>query len=122
MNTYVDKRIHLCYNFSVGINSMNKYNKYIIIISSVSALTIGFISYILFRTDTYIHNIFSKIIILPQIVIEEPFLSFIKYYLADFAWAFSLTLNDTTTDIQVEVEEFISFNDKVITKTFKIAE
>lgn len=32
------------------------------------------------------------------------------------------TLNDTTTDIQVEVEEFISFNDKVITKTFKIAQ
>ena len=32
------------------------------------------------------------------------------------------TLNDTTTDIQVELEEFISFNDKVITKTFKIAQ
>ena len=32
------------------------------------------------------------------------------------------TLNDTTTDIQVELEEFISFNDKIITKTFKIAQ
>lgn len=31
-------------------------------------------------------------------------------------------LNDTTTDIDVEVTEFISFNDDVVTKTFKIAE
>jgi hypothetical protein len=31
-------------------------------------------------------------------------------------------LNDTTTDIEVEVEELISFSDKKITKTFKIAE
>ena len=30
-------------------------------------------------------------------------------------------LNDTTTDIEVEVEEFISFNDKVVKKTFKIS-
>ena len=29
-------------------------------------------------------------------------------------------LNDTTTDIEVEVEEWISFSDKKITKTFKI--
>lgn len=29
-------------------------------------------------------------------------------------------LNDTTTDIEVEVSEFISFNDKKITKTFSI--
>ena len=31
-------------------------------------------------------------------------------------------LNDTTTDIEVEVSELISFNDSVVTKTFKIAE
>lgn len=31
-------------------------------------------------------------------------------------------LNDTTTDIEVEVKEFISFNDKTIKKTFSIAE
>lgn len=31
-------------------------------------------------------------------------------------------LNDTTTDIEVEVKEFISFNDDVVTKTFKIAQ
>ena len=31
-------------------------------------------------------------------------------------------LNDNTTDIVVEVKEFISFNDKKITKTFKIAQ
>ncbi len=31
-------------------------------------------------------------------------------------------LNDTTTDINVEIKELISFNDKVITKTFSIAE
>lgn len=30
-------------------------------------------------------------------------------------------LNDSTTDIEVEVKELISFNDKVITKTFKIS-
>ena len=30
-------------------------------------------------------------------------------------------LNDTTTDIEVEVEELISFSDKKLTKTFKIA-
>ena len=30
-------------------------------------------------------------------------------------------LNDTTTDIEVEVEELISFNENKITKTFKIA-
>ncbi len=29
-------------------------------------------------------------------------------------------LNDTTTDIEVEVEELISFNDDVVTKTFSI--
>lgn len=29
-------------------------------------------------------------------------------------------LNDTTTDIEVEVSEFISFNDKKVTKSFKI--
>ena len=29
-------------------------------------------------------------------------------------------LNDTTTDVEVEVEEFISFSDKKITKTFSI--
>ena len=29
-------------------------------------------------------------------------------------------LNDTTTDIEVEVSEYISFNDKKITKVFKI--
>lgn len=29
-------------------------------------------------------------------------------------------LNDTTTDIEVEVEEWISFNDKVITKTLSL--
>ena len=32
------------------------------------------------------------------------------------------SLNDAVTDVEVEVSEFISFNDKVITKTFKIAE
>ena len=31
-------------------------------------------------------------------------------------------LNDTTTDIEVEVEELFSFSDKKLTKTFKIAE
>ncbi len=31
-------------------------------------------------------------------------------------------LNDTSTDIVVEVSEFISFSDKVITKTFSIAQ
>ena len=31
-------------------------------------------------------------------------------------------LNDTTTDLEVEVKELISFNDDVIKKTFKIAE
>ncbi len=30
------------------------------------------------------------------------------------------TLNDSTTDIEVEVKELISFSDKKITKTFKI--
>lgn len=30
-------------------------------------------------------------------------------------------LNDTTTDIEVEVKELFSFNDKTITKVFKIA-
>lgn len=29
-------------------------------------------------------------------------------------------LNDTTTDIEVEVKELFSFNDKTLTKTFKI--
>ena len=29
-------------------------------------------------------------------------------------------LNDTETDIEVEVKEFISLNDKVISKTFSI--
>ena len=32
------------------------------------------------------------------------------------------TLNDTITDIEVEVKELISFNNKVISKTFKITE
>lgn len=31
-------------------------------------------------------------------------------------------LNDTTSDIEVEISELISFNDKKITKTFKIGE
>lgn len=31
-------------------------------------------------------------------------------------------LNDTTTDIEVEVKELISFNDDVVTKTFSIAQ
>lgn len=31
-------------------------------------------------------------------------------------------LNDTTSDIEVEVEELISFNDKKVTKTFSIKE
>lgn len=31
-------------------------------------------------------------------------------------------LNDTTTDIEVEVQELFSFSDKTIKKTFKIAE
>ena len=30
-------------------------------------------------------------------------------------------LNDTTTDIEVEVKELISFNDSVVTKTFSIS-
>lgn len=30
-------------------------------------------------------------------------------------------LNDTTTDIEVEVQEFFSFDDRTITKTFSIA-
>lgn len=32
------------------------------------------------------------------------------------------TLNDTTSDIEVEVEEWISFSDNKVVKTFKIAE
>lgn len=31
-------------------------------------------------------------------------------------------LNDTTTDIEVEVKELFSFSDKTLTKTFKIAQ
>ena len=31
-------------------------------------------------------------------------------------------LNDTTTDLEVEVKELISFNDHMVKKTFKIAE
>ena len=30
-------------------------------------------------------------------------------------------LNDTTSDVEVEIKEWISFNDKVLTKTFSIA-
>lgn len=31
-------------------------------------------------------------------------------------------LNDTTTDVEIEVKELFSFSEKLITKTFKIAE
>ena len=31
-------------------------------------------------------------------------------------------LNDATTDVEIEVKELFSFSEKVITKTFKIAE
>ena len=31
-------------------------------------------------------------------------------------------LNDTTTDLEVEVNELISFNEKIVKKTFKISE
>ena len=30
-------------------------------------------------------------------------------------------LNDTTSDVEVEVKEWLSFNEKVLTKTFSIA-
>lgn len=62
------------------------------LIFGVSALVIGALIYILFRSDTYISKIASKFLGIRNIQNRLSLLNsnLIKYYLPDFLWAFSL--------------------------------
>ncbi len=62
------------------------------IILGIAALILGGLLYILFRTDTYISGILSRISLFRQwaIVARAYSNDFVKFYLPDFLWAFSL--------------------------------
>ena len=62
------------------------------VIAGLIALFIGFCVYLLFREETYIAKFFEpslKLKYIRQLLLYEPN-DFVKYYLTDFLWAFSL--------------------------------
>lgn len=92
MNTYVDKRTHLCYNFADGKKAMKKHHKFICILLCLISLTCGFLAYVFFRPDTYFHDSVQKIVKLPENIADSLITYIFKYYLSDFAWAYSLNV------------------------------
>lgn len=59
----------------------------------VSSLFTGFLLYVLFRQNTYIAKTFAYILPLDNLSLSygKTNLDFLKYYLPDFLWAFSLS-------------------------------
>lgn len=56
------------------------------------SLIIGGIIYIIFRPDTYVSNLFDNITFLEKLrlYISDSDYSFMKFYLPDYLWCFSL--------------------------------
>lgn len=64
------------------------------ILNSVIALFLGAIIYLLFREDTFFSNHVRRYVSFPKVLtnaLPNEIGVFIKYYLADMAWAYALT-------------------------------
>ena len=82
MNTYVDKRIHLCYIYI----EMNKKSFIFYISNIILPLLFGYLIYVFTRNTTYI-NIFLG---LSFEVMQNFWTNILSFYVADFLWAYSL--------------------------------
>lgn len=82
MNTYVDKRIHLCY-----INKeMNKKTIIFYIINIIFPLFLGCLIYIFTRDTTYINKIFNATVHIEK----NALINIFSFYVADYLWAYAL--------------------------------
>ncbi len=82
MNTYVDKRIHLCYIYI----EMNKNTFIFYIINIIFPLLFGCVIYVFTRNTTYINMLLDL-----RFETTRNFLTdILSFYVADFLWAYSL--------------------------------
>ena len=90
MNTYVDKRTHLCYNLSGDM--MRNTNKQLLFCSlnCFGSLLLGLLIYVFLRNNTWLHKIFS--LTSPILLHSSPFINFLRYYFVDALWAYALTM------------------------------
>ena len=82
MNTYVDKRTHLCYT----IDNMTKKSLIFYLINIIIPLCLGCAIYICTREQTYINQFFH----LSLHIRKNIFTYILSFYIADFMWAYSL--------------------------------
>ena len=87
MNTYVDKRIHLCYIYIEMSSFSNKSKLFFCILNSFTALTFGAIIYLFTRNNTYINHIFNFSIDIERNILTD----ILSFYVADFLWAYALS-------------------------------
>lgn len=89
LNTYVDKRTHLCYYFDTMYKIILKNTRLFNVLNSLLALIAGVIIYTLLRKQTHFH-LFFNMPILPSAYFEHWFFDFLRFYFSDALWAYSL--------------------------------
>lgn len=82
------------------MNDMNNYRKIKIVYAlfAVILLSLGVVTYLVFRRGTYLHLLLPEVINIKLESIREPadnsfIISFIKYYIVDFLWGLSLNFS-----------------------------
>ena len=90
LNTYVDKRTHLCYYLDTMYKITLKTTRLFNALNSLLALIAGVLIYILLRKQTHFHLFFN----LPSFrgaYLEHWLFDFLRFYFSDALWAYSLT-------------------------------
>lgn len=86
---------------------MLKHRVVLLSISFIS-LTFGLLIYVLGRSETYIHDYLSVVLNIKFPIATNIFSSvFIKYYLVDFLWAFSLSFSLLSVSFKINTKSII---------------
>lgn len=94
-----------------NIHIMNiKYRLFLAVLSIASLFT-GLLVYVFFRESTYIHLMLNKIgleIDFYNLKVNNGFVSFLKYYLVDYLWCFSLSFLLSAISYELKFTTIIS--------------
>ena len=78
------------------------------IIVSFTALFFGLTIYIVFRKDTHIYEFFSNMFFSTSYIVKNSFfINFLRYYLVDYLWAFSLAYFLSAVSYSLSVKKYI---------------
>lgn len=93
LNTYVDKRTHLCYNLCGDIMYNRKKHFFFCFWNTILALFFGALIYIFLRENTLLHNILDLSFSTPIHTNDNSTITkILQYHLTDALWAYALTM------------------------------